>query len=47
MVRNRFGVRHPNIVDLLGIDSSFTPHPGLVLEHCDENLVVVSGLKLA
>lgn len=40
MVRNRFGVRHPNIVDLLGIDSSFTPHPGLVLEHCDENLVV-------
>lgn len=43
MVQNRYGVRHRNIIDLLGIDSSFTPHPGLVLEYClEDNLVTVS-----
>ncbi|KAJ1299452.1 hypothetical protein OPQ81_009117 [Rhizoctonia solani] len=34
MVKGRFGVRHKNIIDLMGIDSSFEPHPGLVLEYC-------------
>ncbi|CAE6531221.1 unnamed protein product [Rhizoctonia solani] len=34
MVLHRYGIRHRNIVDLLGIDSSFTPHPGFVIEDC-------------
>ncbi|CAE6420901.1 unnamed protein product [Rhizoctonia solani] len=34
MVSHRYGVRHRNIIDLLGIDSTFTPHPGFVLENC-------------
>ncbi|KAG8715161.1 hypothetical protein FRC08_010909 [Ceratobasidium sp. 394] len=32
--RARYGVKHRNIVEILGIDSSFEPHPGFVLEHC-------------
>jgi hypothetical protein len=39
---NRFGIKHRNIIDILGIDSRFTPHPGLVLEYCtDRDLLVV------
>ncbi|KAJ1300892.1 hypothetical protein OPQ81_003318 [Rhizoctonia solani] len=34
MVLHRYGVRHRNIVDLLGIDSNFAPHPGFVFENC-------------
>ncbi|CAE6459257.1 unnamed protein product [Rhizoctonia solani] len=34
MTKARFGVRHKNIIDLLGFDSSFEPHSGLVLEYC-------------
>ncbi|KAB5591095.1 Pkinase domain-containing protein [Ceratobasidium theobromae] len=34
VVKNRYGVRHRNIIDLLGVDSSFSPHAGLVLEYC-------------
>ncbi|CAE7150927.1 unnamed protein product [Rhizoctonia solani] len=34
MLEGRFGVQHKNIVDLIGIDSNFEPHPGLVLEYC-------------
>ncbi|CAE6472475.1 unnamed protein product [Rhizoctonia solani] len=40
MVLHRYGVRHRNIVDLLGIDSTFTPHPGFVLEDCSEGNLV-------
>ncbi|KAL5639491.1 hypothetical protein ACGC1H_006209 [Rhizoctonia solani] len=40
MVKGRFGVRHNNIVDLIGIDSSFDPHPGLVLEYCGSGNLV-------
>ncbi|KAG9087715.1 hypothetical protein FRC06_002413, partial [Ceratobasidium sp. 370] len=32
--RARYGVKHRNIVDILGIDCSFEPHPGFVLEYC-------------
>ncbi|KAG9125635.1 hypothetical protein FRC07_006818, partial [Ceratobasidium sp. 392] len=28
------GLEHRNIVDIIGIDSSFEPHPGFVLEYC-------------
>ncbi|CAE6482558.1 unnamed protein product [Rhizoctonia solani] len=34
VVTNRFGVRHPNIVEFLGITSGFSPHEGLVFELC-------------
>ncbi|CAE6406050.1 unnamed protein product [Rhizoctonia solani] len=40
MVKGRFGVRHKNIVDLIGIDSSFEPHAGLVLEYCGSGNLV-------
>ncbi|KAF8593771.1 kinase-like protein [Ceratobasidium sp. AG-I] len=33
-LKHRYGVRHRNIIDVLGIDLSFSPHPGLVLEYC-------------
>ncbi|KAF8594175.1 kinase-like protein [Ceratobasidium sp. AG-I] len=33
-LKHRYGVRHRNIIDLFGIDSSFSPHAGLVLEYC-------------
>jgi hypothetical protein len=33
-VNGRYGVKHGNIVDVLGIDSRFSPHPGIVLEYC-------------
>ncbi|KAL5631799.1 hypothetical protein ACGC1H_000007 [Rhizoctonia solani] len=32
VVSSRYGVRHPNIVDFLGITSGFSPHEGLVFE---------------
>ncbi|KAG8722567.1 hypothetical protein FRC09_006084 [Ceratobasidium sp. 395] len=34
MLRTRFGVRHRNIVDIIGIHTGFEPHPGFVLEYC-------------
>ncbi|CAE6455524.1 unnamed protein product [Rhizoctonia solani] len=34
VVTSRYGVRHPNIVEFLGITSGFTPHEGLVFEFC-------------
>ncbi|CUA75590.1 Putative leucine-rich repeat receptor-like serine/threonine-protein kinase At2g19230 [Rhizoctonia solani] len=34
VVINRFGVRHPNIIEFLGITSGFSPHEGLVFELC-------------
>ncbi|KAG8733950.1 hypothetical protein FRC11_014549, partial [Ceratobasidium sp. 423] len=34
MVISRLGVRHRNIVDLLGITSGFSPHEGIVFEEC-------------
>ncbi|CUA78014.1 MAP3K epsilon protein kinase 1 [Rhizoctonia solani] len=40
MVSNRYGVRHRNIIDLIGIDSTFTPHPGFVLESCSKGSLV-------
>ncbi|CAE6503233.1 unnamed protein product [Rhizoctonia solani] len=40
MVKGRFGVRHKNIIDLIGIDSMFKPHPGFVLEYCGQGNVV-------
>lgn len=44
-VKTRYGVRHQNVIDLLGIDSTFTPHAGLVLEYCARgNLTVVCSL---
>ena len=44
MLKHRYGVRHQNIINVLGIDSSFSPHPGLVLEHCPSgNLTTVSA----
>ncbi|CAE6428513.1 unnamed protein product [Rhizoctonia solani] len=32
VVTSRYGVRHPNIIDFLGITSGFSPHEGLVFE---------------
>ncbi|KDN36265.1 hypothetical protein RSAG8_10953, partial [Rhizoctonia solani AG-8 WAC10335] len=40
MVSHRYEVRHRNIIDLLGIDSTFTPHPGFVLEDCSGGSLV-------
>ncbi|ELU38066.1 Pkinase domain-containing protein [Rhizoctonia solani AG-1 IA] len=38
----RLGVRHRNIIDLLGITSEFSPHEGIVFESCFRwNLVTV------
>ncbi|CAE6531245.1 unnamed protein product [Rhizoctonia solani] len=34
IVISRFGVRHRNIVDLMGITSGFSPHEGIVFEEC-------------
>ncbi|KAG8787011.1 hypothetical protein FRC12_015995 [Ceratobasidium sp. 428] len=34
-VRLRYGIKHRNIINVLGIDTSFAPHPGLVLEYCE------------
>ncbi|KAG8792241.1 hypothetical protein FRC12_006694 [Ceratobasidium sp. 428] len=34
ILRTRFGVRHRNIVDIIGIHTGFEPHPGFVLEYC-------------
>ncbi|CAE6429492.1 unnamed protein product [Rhizoctonia solani] len=34
VVISRYGVRHPNIVEFLGITSGFSPHEGLVFEFC-------------
>ena len=33
-MKNRYDARHPNVIDLLGLDSTFFPHAGLVLEYC-------------
>ncbi|CAE7227874.1 unnamed protein product [Rhizoctonia solani] len=41
VVANRYGVRHPNIVDLLGVASGFSPHEGLVFEYCSHRNLVV------
>ncbi|KDN42561.1 hypothetical protein RSAG8_06704, partial [Rhizoctonia solani AG-8 WAC10335] len=34
VVTNRYGVRHPNIIEFLGITSELSPHEGLVFELC-------------
>ncbi|KAF8695785.1 Protein tyrosine kinase, partial [Rhizoctonia solani] len=42
VVSSRLGVRHRNIIDLLGITSEFSPHEGIVFESCFRwNLVTV------
>ncbi|CAE6464737.1 unnamed protein product [Rhizoctonia solani] len=40
VVAGRFGVRHQNIVNLLGIASGFSPHEGLVFEYCSHRNLV-------
>ncbi|QRW25626.1 Tyrosine kinase specific for activated [Rhizoctonia solani] len=42
VISSRLGVRHRNIIDLLGITSEFSPHEGIVFESCFRwNLVTV------
>ncbi|CAE6429952.1 unnamed protein product [Rhizoctonia solani] len=41
VVASRYGVRHQNIIDLLGIASGFSPHEGLVFEYCSHRNLVV------
>ncbi|KEP47386.1 tyrosine kinase catalytic domain protein, partial [Rhizoctonia solani 123E] len=41
VVTDRAGVRHPNIINLLGIASGFSPHEGLVFEYCSHRNLVV------
>ncbi|CAE6454146.1 unnamed protein product [Rhizoctonia solani] len=41
VVADRYGVRHPNIVNLLGIASGFSPYEGLVFEYCSHRNLVV------
>ena len=37
MVRERYSLQHQNVVEMIGLDSSFGTYPGLVLEYCENS----------
>ncbi|KAG8753495.1 hypothetical protein FRC12_011520, partial [Ceratobasidium sp. 428] len=47
IVRERYSLQHQNIVEMVGIDTSFQPYPGLVFEYCGQYSLDQYGLSLS
>lgn len=42
-VRERLNIQHENVVEILGIDTSYGKHTGIVLEYCSQGNLVSVG----